>query len=113
MKQRMNSVCLALVLSLPVAVATSLVGCAPDKPSERTAGEVVDDKALSVRVETVLHGNEEYKLGDVNVTSFRDTVQLSGFVNTADQKQKAGELAAKVEGVKTVENNITVKDKIN
>ncbi|HTA95740.1 MAG TPA: BON domain-containing protein [Verrucomicrobiae bacterium] len=39
-------------------------------------------------------------------------MQLSGFVNTADQKTRAGEIAAHVEGVQNVANNITVKDKM-
>ena len=109
----MNRLCLALALSLPIVTATGLVGCSPDKPVERTTGEVVDDKALSSRVQSALRNNGEYKFDEVKVTSFSDTVQLSGFVNTADQKVKAGDIAGKVEGAKTIENNITVKDKIN
>jgi osmotically-inducible protein OsmY len=49
----------------------------------------------------------------VKVTSYRGTVQLSGFVNTSDQKRRAEDIAEKVQGVKRVENNITVKDKIS
>ena len=42
--------------------------------------------------------------------TFKGTVQLSGFVNSRDQKNRAGDLAKKVEGVREVENNITVKE---
>jgi hyperosmotically inducible periplasmic protein len=48
----------------------------------------------------------------VNVIACKGTVQLSGFVNTADQKTKAGEIARQVQGVQDVVNNITVKDKL-
>jgi hyperosmotically inducible protein len=44
------------------------------------------------------------------VETFKGTVQLSGFVNTRDQKNRAGDLATKVKGVNDVANNITVKD---
>jgi hyperosmotically inducible protein len=44
------------------------------------------------------------------VETFKGVVQLSGFVNTKDQKNRAGDLARKVAGVTDVENNITVKE---
>jgi osmotically-inducible protein OsmY len=40
-------------------------------------------------------------------------VQLSGFVNSRDQKNRAGDLAKAVEGVREVENKITVKESVN
>jgi hyperosmotically inducible protein len=49
----------------------------------------------------------------VKVQTFKGVVQLSGFVNSRDQKNRAGDLARKVEGVKEVENNITVKETAN
>ena len=106
-----NYLCLALCLALPIAATTGLVGCAGSR-YERSTGEYVDDKSLSARVNSALRDNPEYKFGDVRVTSFRGTVQLSGFVNTTDQKSRAGDIAEKVQGVKDVKNNITVKDKI-
>lgn len=103
---------MAIALSLSALVATGLMGCSPSNPPERTSGEQVDDKALSSRVQTALSDNPDYKFNEVNVTSYRGTVQLNGFVNTADQKQKAGEIAKAVTGAKSVENSITVKEKI-
>lgn len=79
---------------------------------DRSTGEYVDDKSLTARVNSALNNNAEYKFEQVNVTAFKGTVQLSGFVNTADQKTKAGEIAKQVQGVKDIANNITVKDKM-
>jgi osmotically-inducible protein OsmY len=45
----------------------------------------------------------------VEVKTFKGTVQLSGFVNTSDQKNRAGDIAKQVSGVKEIQNNITVK----
>ena len=111
MKTKIKSMSLALCLSLPTAVI-GLTGCNENRnPPERTAGEYVDDKALGARVKRTLADNSEYKFDDVNVTVYRDTVQLNGFVNTADQKKKAAEIAEKVPGVKKVENGLTLKEK--
>jgi hyperosmotically inducible protein len=112
MKNLLSNLCLALCLCLPVGTAAILMGCTGSR-YERSTGEYIDDKALNSRVKTALSENPEYKFTDVNVTSFKGTVQLSGFVNTTDQKKMAGTIAEKVQGVKSVENNITVKEKIN
>lgn len=109
MKTKIASLCVAVCLGLPVAVITLTTGCAGDRYN-RSTGEYIDDKGLSMRVRSALGDNAEYKFGDVSVTSFKGTVQLSGFVNSSDQKSKAGSIAKGVEGVRTVENNITVKE---
>src|SRR5262252_3725239 len=111
MKTKTNTLCLALCLLLPVAVSLGPAGCAGNK-YERSTGEYIDDKSLNSRVRGALGDNPEYKFHDAQVASFRGTVQLSGFVNTSDQKRKAGEIAAEVNGVKGVENNITIKDRL-
>jgi hyperosmotically inducible periplasmic protein len=49
----------------------------------------------------------------VSVETFKGTVQLSGFVNSRDQKNRAGDLAKNVVAVKDVVNNITVKESSN
>jgi osmotically-inducible protein OsmY len=107
MKTKITTLCLALCLGLPVVI-TGLTGCAGDR-YQRSTGEYIDDKALTMRVKSALGDNPEYKFSDVEVKSFKGTVQLAGFVNTGDQKKKAAQIAEKVQGVKNVENNITVK----
>ena len=110
-KKLIQNLAVAAITCLPIAAATLSLGCAGNR-YERSTGEYIDDKSLSSRVRGALSGNEQFKFDDVKVTAFRGTVQLSGFVNTEDQKTKAGELARTVYGVKNVENNITVKDKL-
>ena len=109
MKTQISTLCLSLCLGLPVAV-TGLTGCAGDR-YERSTGEYIDDKGITVRVKSALGDSPEYKFKDVNVTSFKGTVQLSGFVNTSDQRRRAAEIAEKVQGVRKVENNIILKEK--
>ena len=89
-----------------------LTGCAGDRYTQST-GERIDDKSDSSRVRKALSGDTQYKYGDVSVQTFKGVVQLSGFVNSRDQKNRAGDLARRVEGVRGVENNITVKESAN
>jgi len=89
-----------------------LTGCAGNRYSQST-GERIDDHATSSRVRSALSSDTQYKYDGVNVETFKGVVQLSGFVNSRDQKNRAGDLAKKVEGIKEVANNITVKESAN
>ncbi len=115
MKNPTSSLCLAMSLTLTVIAIPALTGCNREmtdrdqRPGERTAGEAIDDKTLTSRVKSALADNAEYKFSDVAVSAFKGTVQLSGFVNVEAQKNRAGEIAKSVPGVKEVENKITVK----
>ena len=95
-----------------IVVVSGLTGCAGNRYTQST-GERIDDKADSSRVRRALSADTQYKYGDVSVQTFKGVVQLSGFVNSRDQKNRAGDLAKKVEGIREVENNITVKESTN
>ena len=108
MKQERLTI-LFLVLFLSVFAVTMFVaGCAGDRYT-RSSQEYIDDKSLNARVTAALNESPEYKLNSVSVQSFRGVVQLSGFVNTPDQRSKATEIARGVPGVKSVENNLSIK----
>jgi osmotically-inducible protein OsmY len=114
MKKHINGICVLVCLGLSTAVMASLTGCndqtsQSNPPADRTAGQVVDDKALTAKVKAALADNPDYKFGDVTVDTMNGTVQLSGFVNTADQKTKAEEIAKGVQGVQNVEDKMTTK----
>lgn len=103
----------ALALGLVVmATVGGLTGCAGNRYTQST-GERIDDKADSSRVRSALSDDTQYKYDDVKVQTFKGVVQLSGFVNSRDQKNRAGDLARKVEGIHEVQNNITVKETAN
>ena len=110
MKQMINSLGVAFLLGVSVVALTGLAGCAGSR-YERSTGEYIDDKALTSRVKGALADHPQYKFEEVHVVAFKGTVQLSGFVNTTTQKRQAKDIVEKVQGVKEVENNITVKDK--
>jgi len=110
MKIQLNkALCLLLGAALSFAAATTFTGCAGDR-YDRSTGEYIDDKSLTVRVHDALADNPDYKFGDVNVNVYRGTVQLNGFVNSSDQKSKAEDIVKNVQGVKQVQNNLSVKN---
>ena len=100
-------------MGLSIAAVTTLTGCNKDEsvanPPDRTLGQVIDDKTLTANVRAALSQSPDYKFSDVTVDSMNGTVQLSGFVNSSDQKSKAVEIANGVQGVKDVDNKITTK----
>jgi osmotically-inducible protein OsmY len=95
----------ALVLS---GLMLSVAGCAGDKPP-RTAGQTIDDQAISRRVQEALSADPAYKFADVKVVTYEGKVQLSGFVDRDEQKGQAEAITRKVAGVKEVRNQIVKK----
>ena len=98
-----------LGISLLVAVGgLQLAGCA-SSPNERSTGQVVDDGGLTARVKTAIA--KDTSLGtaaNVNVTTYRGVVQLSGFVESEEIAQRAATVARGVDGVQTVHNDLRV-----
>jgi hyperosmotically inducible protein len=45
----------------------------------------------------------------ISVETYRDVVQLSGFVDSYDVKRRAGSIAMAVDGVKSVRNDLVVR----
>jgi hyperosmotically inducible protein len=76
---------------------------------DRTAGRTLDDKTITATVQHDLNREPVYKFNGIDVKTYNAVVQLSGFVDTQEQKQRAGEIARKSEGVTQVVNNITLK----
>ena len=90
-----------------------VTGCTTGNRYEQSTGEKIDDHGTSSRVKSRLADDPQYKFDGVNVDTFKGTVQLSGFVNSGDQKNRAADLAKEVPGVKEIVNNITVKESVN
>lgn len=96
-------VVVALVAVMPIAACTSST-----RTTEST-GEYVDDATVTSKVKAALLGDSGLKSFDIGVETYKDVVQLSGFVNSDKVKARAGEVAAGVSGVRSVRNNLVVK----
>ena len=106
MKTSLKIIALSALCAGAVLPFTS--GCAGTATREST-GEFVDDSAITAKIKADLIKDKTVKAGDVNVDTFKGVVQLSGFVDTAAEKTRAGEIAKATNGVTEVKNNITVK----
>jgi hyperosmotically inducible protein len=76
----------------------------------RTAGEVIDDTAITAKVKAALVGNDETKARQINVTTREGVVQLSGFVDDEQEKYVAENVARGVNGVEDVMNDLEVRE---
>ncbi len=99
---------IALLLPLAVGLAALQSGCAGTATKEST-GEFVDDSTITAKVKSAFVQDSQVKANDISVTTHKGTVQLSGFVASAQQKDRAEELAKAIPGVQSVQNDIVVK----
>jgi osmotically-inducible protein OsmY len=97
-----------LILILATLGVASFSGCAATATREST-GEYIDNTAITAKVKAALVRDELVSALDVSVETFRGVVQLSGFVDTQAQKDRAAQVARSVEGVTDVKNNLVVK----
>jgi osmotically-inducible protein OsmY len=91
-----------------IALIAVFLGCA-STPKREGTGEYIDDSAITTKVKAAIFNEPTLKVFQINVETFKAEVQLSGFVDSAQSVQKAGEVARSVKGVKAVKNNLIVK----
>ena len=108
MKSYKKSIALLALLTTSLGLASLGTGCASTATREST-GEYVDDSSITVKVKAAFVKDPLVKAIDVAVETYKGVVQLSGFVNTAAEKEQAGAVAANVKVVTSVKNNIAVK----
>jgi hyperosmotically inducible protein len=80
------------------------------RQEERTPGAVVDDSIIAAKVKSELATDAGLNTASaVNVEVRGGVVQLSGFVDSEDEKRRAESVASNVEGVAEVRNDIDVQ----
>jgi hyperosmotically inducible protein len=84
------------------------LGCAATSTQEST-GEYLDDSYITAKVKTAIFKESSLKSSEINVETFKGTVQLSGFVNSQEDIDKALAVAGTIQGVKSVKNDMRVK----
>jgi osmotically-inducible protein OsmY len=94
--------------------AAALLGCTPSAPpapprAVESVGEIIDDSVITTQVKTALLQEPALKSLQIGVKTFKDVVQLSGFVDSTASRQLAGSVAAAVKGVASVRNDLIVK----
>lgn len=95
----------AILLALTLV---AVVGCAaPAK--QQTAGEYIDDAVITTRVKAAIFDDAELRVNEIKVETFDGVVQLSGFVSSQANINRAVQMTRAISGVKSVRNDMIVK----
>ena len=89
-------------------VLASAWGCGSTSTKEGT-GEYVDDSVITTKVKSAILNDSSLKVNEINVETFKGVVQLSGFVRSQADIDKAVQVARGIAGVKSVKNDMRVK----
>jgi hyperosmotically inducible protein len=92
---------------LAIALVTA-VGCSSTSKQAGT-GEYIDDTVITTKVKAAILDEPTVKVSEVNVETFKGVVQLSGFVSSQADIDKAVQIARGVGGVKSVKNDMRIK----
>lgn len=93
---------------LTAVLLATIVGCASTAKQSST-GEYIDDTVITTKVKAAILEDKELKVTEINVETFKGVVQLSGFVSSQSDINKAATIARAVTGVKSVKNDMRVK----
>ena len=114
----------ALVFALSAALALALAACSSNQSNGKSSGsssggtgtstsdqikQDAKDATLTTKVKSALAADVGLSTLKIDVDSAGSTVTLKGTVDSADKKQRAEEVARKVDGVATVRNQLQVK----
>ena len=94
-----------LVLAIVLAAAW---GCGSTATKEGS-GEYVDDSVITAKVKAAIFNDSTLKVNEINVETFKGVVQLSGFVRSQADIDKAVQVARGVAGVKSVKDDMRLK----
>jgi hyperosmotically inducible protein len=99
---------LGVNMSLLAALLSTVSGCA-STATHKSAGQHVDDTAITAGVKAAMVKEPELTASDINVETLAGVVQLSGFVSSPDSVATAASVARTVKGVKSVKNELRLK----
>ena len=92
-----------------IAVALlSATGCAVTR-GQQSVGAYVDDTAITTAVKGRFIDNPDVDASSIKVETLNGTVMLSGFAKSYKERDTAGNITMKVNGVKSVKNEIAVR----
>jgi len=96
------------VSAVMFVMTLAMVACASTR-TQKSAGEQVDDSVTTASVKANLIADPVTKAHQIDVETFKGTVQLNGFVDSSASKERATEVARHSKGVTAVRNNLTVR----
>jgi hyperosmotically inducible protein len=106
-----------IVLTIMLIGGLSIAGCGksgdkgPQTETKTTVGTEIDDTVITTKVKSALLKDTGLESLDIKVETRKGVVQLSGFVDSQNQMDRAMAVAQGVEGVSNVDNKIRIKAK--
>jgi hypothetical protein len=107
-RRRTMKIRTTLTAALVALTLVTAAGCAVSR-GQQTAGAYIDDSAITASVKTRMLEDERVAGTSITVETLNGTVMLSGFAKSQAEKAAAESIARKVDGVKAVKNQITVR----
>lgn len=81
----------------------------PAQPKPDSAGALVQDSVITAKIKADFLADKLVGAARISVETVNGTVMLSGYAKSAAEIERAQELAAKVDGVKVVKNDIQLQ----
>jgi hyperosmotically inducible protein len=97
-----------LAAAMAAAALIVLPGCAVTR-GQSSVGEYIDDATITTQVKARMVENKQVDAAAISVETLNGTVMLSGFAKSADERAMAEAIARKVNGVKSVKNEIALR----
>jgi osmotically-inducible protein OsmY len=104
----MTNITRRLTTLVAIAFMAMALGCASTAKQEGT-GEYIDDTVVTTKVKAAIFNEPTLKSAEINVETFKGVVQLSGFVNSREDINKAVAVARQIPGVTSVKNDMRLK----
>ena len=98
------------VLGAVIISSAMTVSCSSSYTQEST-GQYIDSSVITTKVKAELLADKEISGLPITVKTYKNTVQLSGFVNNTSQKIKAEQIARSVKGVEYVQDSLIIKSR--
>lgn len=96
-------------LVLAAIMGTAMLAACSSTPSQQSTGQAIDDGVVTAKVKAKLIEDPVTKAHQINVDTFKGTVQLSGFVESNEARTRALQLARDVDGVKQVKDSLQIR----
>jgi hyperosmotically inducible periplasmic protein len=97
-----------IIATTAAMLMLATAGCAVTR-DQQSVGAYIDDSAITTAVKARFVENKEVDAAAISVETLNGTVMLSGFAKNMNEKSTAESLTRKVNGVKSVKNEISIR----
>ena len=98
-----------IIRFLALFMLITVIGACASTAKHEGTGEYIDDSIITTKVKSLLAADDFLKSFEISVETFKGIVQLSGFVGSQQDIDRAGSIARGVKGVISVKNSLALK----